>query len=357
MGTTAAQKKLFFNLRRMKSKLDAFEDGDLKPEDVAKIATDLGVSEDEVISMNRRMAMGGDTSLNVADARGWRGPVAGLAGRRRARCRTTVVAEAQEADVRHAMLVEAMDDLNDREKHILTERRLTDDPKTLEELTPGLWRQPRARPPDRGARVRKAAEGDDAAGGREAAARSRVAMLQALPGRQAGGPAAEPVRRARASLAPAPLRAARSVPGFRSSEGACKQPLMIRVFRWAIKAALLFVGVSVLWVLVYRFVPPPFTVNDGGRPARRPRRHQGLDAAVADRPRHGARRDRGRGRRASARITGFDWRGDRRRGDAATRAAGASAAARRSASRPPRTSSCGRAAAMSARCSRPGSPC
>src|SRR3546814_11029270 len=65
MGTTAAQKKLFFNLRRMKAKLDAFEDGDLKPEDVAKIARDLGVTEDEVTSMNRRMAMGGDTSLNV----------------------------------------------------------------------------------------------------------------------------------------------------------------------------------------------------------------------------------------------------------------------------------------------------
>src|SRR4028119_447955 len=65
MGTTAAQKKLFFNLRRMKNQIEAFEDGDLKPEDVAKIATDLGVSEEDVISMNRRMAMGGDTSLNV----------------------------------------------------------------------------------------------------------------------------------------------------------------------------------------------------------------------------------------------------------------------------------------------------
>src|SRR4028119_834044 len=65
MGTTAAQKKLFFNLRRMKNQIEAFEDGDLKPEDVTKIATDLGVSEDDVVSMNRRMAMGGDTSLNV----------------------------------------------------------------------------------------------------------------------------------------------------------------------------------------------------------------------------------------------------------------------------------------------------
>ncbi|HEY0326357.1 MAG TPA: RNA polymerase factor sigma-32, partial [Allosphingosinicella sp.] len=65
MGTTAAQKKLFFNLRRMKNRIEAFEEGDLKPEDVAKIAKDLGVTEDDVISMNRRMAMGGDTSLNV----------------------------------------------------------------------------------------------------------------------------------------------------------------------------------------------------------------------------------------------------------------------------------------------------
>jgi len=134
MGTTAAQKKLFFNLRRMKAKLDAFEDGDLKPEHLAKIATDLGVTEAEVTSMNRRMAMGGDTSLNVSvreDGEGqwqdWLQDDAPL--------QDTVVAEEQEADVRHGMLVEAMDDLNDRERHILTERRLTDDPKTLEELS------------------------------------------------------------------------------------------------------------------------------------------------------------------------------------------------------------------------------
>ena len=134
MGTTAAQKKLFFNLRRMKSKLDAFEDGDLKPEDVAKIATDLGVSEADVTSMNRRMAMGGDTSLNVSmreDGEGqWQDWLADDAP-----LQDQTVAEAQEADVRHTMLVDAMDDLNDREKHILTERRLTDDPKTLEELS------------------------------------------------------------------------------------------------------------------------------------------------------------------------------------------------------------------------------
>ncbi|HEX7849262.1 MAG TPA: RNA polymerase sigma factor RpoH [Sphingomonas sp.] len=134
MGTTAAQKKLFFNLRRMKSKLDAFEDGDLSPENVAKIAKDLGVTEDEVTSMNRRMAMGGDTSLNVSmreDGEGqwqdWLQDDAPL--------QDTVVAEAQEADVRHSLLTEAMDGLNERERHILTERRLTDDPKTLEELS------------------------------------------------------------------------------------------------------------------------------------------------------------------------------------------------------------------------------
>jgi len=134
MGTTAAQKKLFFNLRRMKSKLDAFEDGDLSPENVAKIAKDLGVTEDEVTSMNRRMAMGGDTSLNVSmreDGEGqwqdWLQDDAPL--------QDSVVAEAQEADVRHSLLTEAMDGLNERERHILTERRLTDDPKTLEELS------------------------------------------------------------------------------------------------------------------------------------------------------------------------------------------------------------------------------
>ncbi len=134
MGTTAAQKKLFFNLRRMKARLDAFEDGDLKPEDVEKIATDLGVTEAEVVSMNRRMAMGGDTSLNVPmreDGEGqWQDWLADDAP-----LQDNVIADAQEADVRHEMLVSAMDDLNDREKHILTERRLTDDPKTLEELS------------------------------------------------------------------------------------------------------------------------------------------------------------------------------------------------------------------------------
>ncbi|MHA6722902.1 RNA polymerase sigma factor RpoH [Sphingomonas sp. RS2018] len=134
MGTTAAQKKLFFNLRRMKSKLDAFEDGDLTPEHLTKIATDLGVTEAEVTSMNRRMAMGGDTSLNVPmreDGEGqWQDWLADDSP-----LQDTIVADEQEKTVRHDMLVEAMDDLNDREKFILTERRLTDEPKTLEELS------------------------------------------------------------------------------------------------------------------------------------------------------------------------------------------------------------------------------
>ena len=134
MGTTAAQKKLFFNLRRMKNNLEAFEDGDLRPEDVAKIATDLGVSESDVVSMNRRMAMGGDTSLNVSmreDGEGqwqdWLADDSPLQDER--------IADAQESIVRNAMLNEAMDSLNDREKHILAERRLAEEPKTLEELS------------------------------------------------------------------------------------------------------------------------------------------------------------------------------------------------------------------------------
>ena len=134
MGTTAAQKKLFFNLRRMKKNLEAFEDTDLSPEDVRKIATDLGVPEQEVVNMNRRMIMGGDASLNVPlreDGEGtWQD---WLADDRPLQDET--VAEAEEAHVRHDMLVEAMGSLNERERHILTDRRLVDDPKTLEELS------------------------------------------------------------------------------------------------------------------------------------------------------------------------------------------------------------------------------
>ena len=134
MGTTAAQKKLFFNLRRMKSKLDAFEDGDLRPEDLRKIATDLGVSEEEVVNMNRRMSMGGDASLNVSmreDGEGeWQDALIDQGPLQDDR-----IAEAEEKRVRHNMLNEALAALNDREKHILVERRLVDEPKTLEELS------------------------------------------------------------------------------------------------------------------------------------------------------------------------------------------------------------------------------
>jgi RNA polymerase sigma-32 factor len=134
IGTTAAQKKLFFNLRKMKSNLEAYEDGDLKPEDVQKIAHDLGVTEAEVVSMNRRMSNGGDTSLNVSfneDGEGqWQDTLVDDA-----QLQDEVYAETQERVVRRAMLVEAMDGLTEREKHILTERRLVEEPKTLEDLS------------------------------------------------------------------------------------------------------------------------------------------------------------------------------------------------------------------------------
>ena len=134
LGTTAAQKKLFFNLRRMKKNLDAYEDGDLRPEDVKKIATDLGVTEEEVISMNRRMLGGGDTSLNVSlneDGEGqWQDSLVDTGP-----LQEEIVADAEERIQRHALLIEAMQGLSDREKHILTERRLVDEPRTLEELS------------------------------------------------------------------------------------------------------------------------------------------------------------------------------------------------------------------------------
>ena len=136
MGTTAAQKKLFFNLRRMKRQMEAYEDTDLTPAEVAKIATDLGVPEQEVVNMNRRMMMGGDGSLNVTMRNGEEGSGEWQDWLQDDRpLQDVVVAEAEEADMRREMLVEAMDSLNDREKHILTERRLTDNPQTLEELS------------------------------------------------------------------------------------------------------------------------------------------------------------------------------------------------------------------------------
>jgi len=134
MGTTAAQKKLFFNLRRMKKNLDAYEDTDLHPDQVTKIATDLGVSEAEVVNMNRRMMMGGDASLNVSLREEGEGQWQDILSDE-APLQDEVVADAQEARQRHELLTEAMNALNQRERDILIERRLTDDPKTLEELS------------------------------------------------------------------------------------------------------------------------------------------------------------------------------------------------------------------------------
>lgn len=133
MGTTAAQKKLFFNLRKVKSQIGALEGGDMRPEQVEYIATKLGVQNDEVISMNRRLS-GGDASLNTpmrADGemewQDW------LADEEQV-SQETSLAETEEAQIRNGLLKEALTELNERERHILTERRLKDDPTTLEEL-------------------------------------------------------------------------------------------------------------------------------------------------------------------------------------------------------------------------------
>lgn len=137
MGTTAGQKKLFFNLRKAKNRIGALEEGDLRPENVERIATDLNVSEEEVISMNRRMGGGGDASLNA--------PMGGADGEGAAEWQdwladdeadqATEYAEQDELEGRRNLLIEAMEGLNERERHILTERKLKEDPVTLEELS------------------------------------------------------------------------------------------------------------------------------------------------------------------------------------------------------------------------------
>jgi RNA polymerase sigma-32 factor len=133
MGTTAAQKKLFFNLRKAKSEISALEEGDLHPDQVRQIATKLGVLDEEVISMNRRLA-GPDASLNAplrSDSESeWQDWLADDV----AVSQETQVAETEERTIRMALLEEAMTELTDRERHILTERRLKDDPTTLEQL-------------------------------------------------------------------------------------------------------------------------------------------------------------------------------------------------------------------------------
>ena len=135
MGTTAAQKKLFFNLRKAKNKIGAIEEGELRPENVAKIAEQLNVTEKEVISMNRRMA-GGDASLNAqikSDGDGqaeWQDWLEDESADQAAD-----LAERDELEGRRELLIESMRELNERERHILTERKLKESPVTLEELS------------------------------------------------------------------------------------------------------------------------------------------------------------------------------------------------------------------------------
>jgi RNA polymerase sigma-32 factor len=135
MGTTSGQKKLFFNLRKAKSRIGAYDEGDLRPEQVSKIATDLGVTETEVVSMNRRMS-GGDASLNV---------VVGSDGESTTQWQDWLQDDSadqagdyeknDELSVRSEMLMKAMSVLNDREKDIILKRRLQDKPSTLEALS------------------------------------------------------------------------------------------------------------------------------------------------------------------------------------------------------------------------------
>ncbi|WP_188788643.1 RNA polymerase sigma factor RpoH [Salipiger pallidus] len=135
LGTTSAQKKLFFNLRKAKNRIGALEEGDLRPENVKRIANDLGVTEAEVVSMNRRMS-GGDASLNATvgsedeSSMQWQDWLEDEDADQ-----ATDYAERNELDARRALLVQAMDVLNERERDILQERRLAEQAVTLEELS------------------------------------------------------------------------------------------------------------------------------------------------------------------------------------------------------------------------------
>jgi len=133
MGTTAAQKKLFFNLRKLKGQLQAIEEGDMSPENVKKIATELSVSEEDVINMDRRLAAP-DHSLNAPlriDGDGeWQDWLVD-----ETESQEIALAEREELTKRRKLLTNAMKSLNSRERHILTERRLKDEPTTLEDLS------------------------------------------------------------------------------------------------------------------------------------------------------------------------------------------------------------------------------
>ena len=134
MGTTASQKKLFFNLRKIKGQLKALEEGDLHPDNVKKIATRLGVSEDDVVSMNRRLS--GDSSLNApvrndAESGEWMDWLSDDD----AVDQETALAESEEKEQRHGMLQDALETLNERERRVFEARRLSEDPLTLEQLS------------------------------------------------------------------------------------------------------------------------------------------------------------------------------------------------------------------------------
>ncbi len=135
IGTTASQKKLFFNLRKIKGRINALEDGDLSPTQVNHIAKTLDVKEDDVVSMNRRM-LGGDHSLNSQINRNdgeeaeWQDMLSDERDNQE-----TQFAKNQEKNIRNKMMIEALDHLKPREKDIIIKRRLIDNPKTLEELS------------------------------------------------------------------------------------------------------------------------------------------------------------------------------------------------------------------------------
>ena len=134
IGTTASQKKLFFNLRKIKGRIQALEEGDLKPENVKYIAKTLGVQESDVISMNRRMS--GDSSLNSplrADADGdgeWQDWLVDDKD-----SQESVFAENQESQMRNGLLGDALGKLNDRERRVIEARKLQDEPATLDDLS------------------------------------------------------------------------------------------------------------------------------------------------------------------------------------------------------------------------------
>jgi RNA polymerase sigma-32 factor len=133
MGTTASQKRLFFNLRKVKGQIQALDEGDLRPDQVKQIARKLGVTEEEVVSMNRRL--GGDTSLNApirADTESgeWQDWLVDESDNQEA-----MLVENEEMENRRRLLRDAMQVLNDREKRIFEARRLADEPITLEELS------------------------------------------------------------------------------------------------------------------------------------------------------------------------------------------------------------------------------